>query len=77
MQCQCCGVDASSDWLPVIGKYPDSCMCSVGSVDCMPVTATEGVYSVGCYSKLAPVLSVLVDAMGGIAIVVAVLDVSS
>jgi len=41
----------------------------------MPVTATEGVYSVGCYTTLAPVLSDLVDAMGGIAIVVAVLDV--
>jgi Tetraspanin family len=75
LQYECCGVDANTDWLPVIGKYPDSCECAVGSEDCMPVTASQGVYSVGCYTKVVPVLRDLVDAMGGVAIFVAILEV--
>jgi Tetraspanin family len=77
LQYKCCGVTSPNDWMAEIalGGVPDSCKCVAGSEDCEEVFVLGYIYTVGCYTKLEPTLRDLVDAMGGIAIAVSLLDV--
>ena len=60
---------------PALGGVPRSCYCPEGSLDGCMLVGSDFVYGEGCYTKLGPWLVGSVDALGGLAFGVAVLDV--
>lgn len=62
---------------PSLSKVPESCKCPANSAAGCMLVGSDFVYDIGCYMKLGPWLIGLVDALGGTAFAVAVIDVKS
>lgn len=71
-QYSCCGIDNYDEWH---FKYPESCFCKKDSPNCIEKDDRDpAIFDQGCFSKLHIYLE-LHDAIAGIGITVALLEV--